>query len=193
MGWRAGTSAVPWSRVPAWSWWPREGVQTVVNEWISSIPDDPGWCRTWSRVCSSSDRHSIPASIEQWLRSHAGTSIQVGVEPQTSNPIDPPLALGAGWAPRVGVPVLGAPSPEGVPELDGDDAHLFGVTVASHCRPRLPAEGAAGPEGKDSEELQEGRSGSGGLHITGWDAPNWGSSDARWMLQQRQGPRIPSF
>lgn len=65
-------------------------------------------------------------------------------------------------------PVLGAPSPEGVPELDRNGAHLYAFAAAFHRRSGLAAEGAAGPEGEDGEELWERRScGVGGARDPG--------------------------
>lgn len=81
--------------------------------------------------------------------------------------------LGA-WVGSRGVSRLGATSPEGVPELDGNGTHLFGFTAAFHCHPSLAAERAAGPEGKDGEELRERSSASGGKGKGGGSLRPWG-------------------
>lgn len=87
--------------------------------------------------------------------------------------------LGA-WVGSRGVSRLGATSPEGVPELDGNGTHLFGFTAAFHRHPSLAAERAAGPEGKDGEELRERSSASGGKGKGGGELetlgtpPPWG-------------------
>lgn len=51
---------------------------------------------------------------------------------------------------------FGQPSPERVPELHGNGAHLFGFTAALHRGPALTAERTARPESKDGKELQDG-------------------------------------
>lgn len=68
---------------------------------------------------------------------------------------------------------LGAPSPEGVPKLDRNDAHLFAFAAAFHRRSGLTTEGATGPEGKDGEELRERRScGVRGVGSRPWGPPH---------------------
>lgn len=109
---------------------------------------------------------AVPWGSQQW---------GWGLTP-TQHPVFPLAHCGATLGARMGsrgVSGLGAPSPEGVPELDGNGTHLFGFTAAFHRRPSLAAERAAGPEGKDGEELRERSSASGGKGKGGSLRP-WG-------------------
>lgn len=101
--------------------------------------------------------HRVTASTECW--GQGLTPSQHPVPPQPHRGLCGAMLYSLGGTP------VSPPSPEGVPELHRNGAHLLGFAVALHRRPSLAAEGAARPESEDGKELQEGSSGR-GVHRT---------------------------
>lgn len=118
--------------------------------WAGTLLDAaPSWLQ-----CHS---HRVTASTECW--GQGLTPSQHPVPPRPHRGLCGAMLYSLGGTP------VSPPSPEGVPELHRNGAHLLGFAVALHRRPGLAAEGAARPESEDGEELQEGSSGR-GVHRT---------------------------